>query len=112
MLEPLVKTEVAICETLTELKALKMINKLDFDALKTVLKVMEPVNLAVENPSRNDVTLMNAGAILEFIFIKVSNLNNDISTKLVKILKNRVQERLNKDVMNLLCSLKDPSITP
>jgi hypothetical protein len=112
MLEPLVKTEVAIRETLTEFKALEIIETLDFDALKTLLKAMEPVKLAVENLSREDATLMSADTILEFMFNKLSNLNNDISTKLMENLKCRVEERLNNDVMNLLRSLKDPSVAP
>ena len=64
MLELLVKTEVAIHETLTEFKASEIIETLDFDALKTLLKAMEPVKLAVENLSREDATLMSAGTIL------------------------------------------------
>jgi len=73
---------------------------------------MEPVKLAVENLSREDATLMSADTILEFMFNKLSNLNNDISTKLMENLKCRVEERLNNDVMNLLRSLKDPSVAP
>ena len=106
------KTEVAIRETLTEFKALEIIETLDFDALKTLLKAMEPVKLAVENLSREDATLMSADTILEFMFNMLSNLNNDIRTKLMENLKCRVEERLNNDVMNLLRSLKDPSVTP
>ncbi|KAL3859778.1 hypothetical protein ACJMK2_009972 [Sinanodonta woodiana] len=72
---------------------------------------MEPVNLAVENLSQDDAMLMSANTSLGFRFNKLSNLNNDISTKLMENLKCCVQEQLSKDVMNLLCSLKDPSVT-
>ncbi|KAL3884857.1 hypothetical protein ACJMK2_024958 [Sinanodonta woodiana] len=82
MLEPLVKTEVAIRGTLTEFKAMEMIEALDFDALKTLLKAMEPVKLAVENLSRDCVMLMSADTVVEFMFNKFSNLNNGISTML------------------------------
>ncbi|KAL3842795.1 hypothetical protein ACJMK2_020779 [Sinanodonta woodiana] len=110
MLKPVVKTEVSIRETQTEFKALGMIDILDIDALKTLLKEMEPVKLAVENLSRNDATLMIADTILEFVFNLLSNRNNDISTKLMENLKCCVEERSNKDVMNLLHSRKDPSV--
>ena len=46
------------------------------------------------------------------MFNKLSKLNNDISTKLVEHLKCRIEERLNKDVMNLLHSLKGPFVAP
>ena len=39
-------------------------------------------NTAVENLSREDSTLMSADTILEFMLNKLSNFNNDISTKL------------------------------
>ncbi|KAL3882513.1 hypothetical protein ACJMK2_028849 [Sinanodonta woodiana] len=101
MLEPIVKPEVSISEPLIEFKGLEMIETLYFDALKTLLKAMEPVKLVLENLNRDDAILMSANTTLEFMFNKLSNLNNDISTKLMEILKCRVQERLNKDVMNL-----------
>ncbi|KAL3866554.1 hypothetical protein ACJMK2_043844 [Sinanodonta woodiana] len=71
-----------------------MIETLYFDALKTLLKAMEPVNLAVENLSQDDAMLMSASTIAEFLFNKLSNLNNDISTKLLENLKCRVEEQL------------------
>ncbi|KAL3875739.1 hypothetical protein ACJMK2_033660 [Sinanodonta woodiana] len=87
-----------------------MVETLDSDALKTLLKVMEPVKLAVENLSRGDAMLTNANTSLEFMFNKLANETNDISTELMGNLKCRLEERLNKDVMNLLRSLKDPSV--
>ncbi|KAL3865016.1 hypothetical protein ACJMK2_006649 [Sinanodonta woodiana] len=54
-----------------------------FDALKTLLKAMEPVKLVFKNLSRDDATYMIADTILEFMFKKLSNLKNDISIKLM-----------------------------
>lgn len=87
-----------------------MMETLDPDALKTLLKAMEPVILAVLR-SREDATLMSADKILDFMFNKHSKLNNDINTKLMENLKCGVEERLNEDVMNLLRSLKDPFVS-
>ncbi|KAL3843021.1 hypothetical protein ACJMK2_020979 [Sinanodonta woodiana] len=80
-----------------------MIETLDFDALKTLLKEMEPVKLAVDNPSRDGVMLMSSERILEFMFNKLSNRNDDLSTKLIENLKCCVEERLNKEVMRFIC---------
>ena len=53
-------------------------------ALKEPIGCVEPrlKNTAVENLSREDSTLMSADTILEFMLNKLSNFNNDISTKL------------------------------
>ncbi|KAL3861689.1 hypothetical protein ACJMK2_007713 [Sinanodonta woodiana] len=50
---------------------------------------------------------LSANTSLEVMFNKISNLNNDISTKLMENVKCCVEERLNKDVMSLLRSLND-----
>ncbi|KAL3853627.1 hypothetical protein ACJMK2_017158 [Sinanodonta woodiana] len=86
-----------------------MIETLDSDALITLLKAMEPLKLAVDN--RDDAMLMIAYIILEFMMNKHSNLKSVISTKLIENLKCRVEERFN-NVLNLLRSLKDPSVAP
>lgn len=113
MLEPLIKTETAIRETLLEFKAdLDLVDNVDFDALKDLLDAMKPVKLAVENLSREDSTLMSADTILEFMFEKLSLMNSEISKKLMDNLKIRIDERWNADVMNLLRSLKNSTITP
>lgn len=113
MLEPLIKTETAIRETLLEFKAdLSLVDNVDFDALKDLLDAMKPVKLAVENLSREDSTLMSADTILEFMFEKLSLMNSEISKKLMDNLKIRIDERWNADVMNLLRSLKNSTITP
>ena len=112
MIQPLLKTENAIRETLQEFNALQMIEAIDFSALKILVKAMEPVKLAVENLSREDATLVSAERILQFMFTKLSDLNSDISNQLITNLKIRVNERMNKDVMKLLQSLKDCSVPP
>lgn len=112
MIEPLVKTETAIRETLREFNSLNVIEALDFSALKILVKAMEPVKLAVANLSREDATLVSAETILQFMFKKLSEINSEISDKLIQNLKIRVNDRMNEDVMKLLRSLKDPTVTP
>ena len=94
----MLQREVAIRETLTDFKALETTVKLDFDALKTLLKAMEPIKLAVENLCQEDAKLMSADTILGFTLKKLSNLNDNISTTLIANLKYFVEERLNNDV--------------
>lgn len=113
MLEPLIKTQSAIRETLLEFNANSdLIDNINFDALKDLLDAMKPIKLAVENLSREDSTLMSADTILKFMFEKLSFIKSDISKKLMENLKIRIDERLNTDVMDLLRSLKSPEIPP
>ena len=46
------------------------------------------------------------------MFKKLSMINSEISQDLHDNLKQRIDERINKEVMNLLKSLKDPSVAP
>lgn len=46
------------------------------------------------------------------MFEKISAVNSDISKKLENNLKTRVDERMNRQIMELLRSLKDPAIVP
>ena len=109
----MIKTETAIREILLEFRAdLSLANNVDFDALKDLLEAMKPIKLAIENLTREDPTLLSADMILEFMFEKLSLVNNEIRKKLVDNLRIRVNERLNTDVMNLLRCLKNSTITP
>ena len=112
MLDSIIKTEMAIRETLFEFNATHILDSIDFIALRNLYDAMEPIKLAVQRLSQEDATLASAEIILEFMFKKLSMINSKISEELYNNLKIRTDERLNKDVMNLLKSLKDPSNTP
>jgi hypothetical protein len=112
MIEPILKTKIALFETFSELNALEMINNLDFNGLKTLLQAMAPIKLAVEVLSRQDSTLLTANSVIEFAYKKLTDLNSDISNELLINLKKRIDERWNRDVTNLLKSLRDPSNVP
>ncbi|KAG5673183.1 hypothetical protein PVAND_003250 [Polypedilum vanderplanki] len=112
MLESIIKSEQAIRETLNDFNANNLLDSVDFAALHNLYNAMEPIKLAVERLSQEDATLGSADIILEFMFKKLLTINSEISKELHDNLKKRIDERLNKDVMNLLKSLKDPSVPP
>lgn len=112
MLRPLIKTEGAIRETLKEFNESHLIENVSFEAIKNLLETVEPVELAVVNLSREDSTLLSAETILNFMFDKLSKIDNDIAREMFENLKRRVDERMNTDVMNLLKCLTDPSNVP
>ena len=79
MLDSIIKSELAIRETLTEFNATYQLDSVDFDALNNLLCAMEPIKLAVERLSQDDATLVSADVILEFMFKKLSMINSEIS---------------------------------
>ena len=112
MLDSLIQTEKPLRETLLEFEAEEYINCVDFEALKVLKNVLEPVELAVKNLSKEDATLLSADVIIKFMLQKLSDIDNEISRTLHDNIKRRIDERINNDVMNLLPSLKVPSISP
>ncbi|KAL3885711.1 hypothetical protein ACJMK2_025757 [Sinanodonta woodiana] len=111
MLDSLFQTEKPLREILLESEAEKYINCVDFEALKVLKNVLEPVELAVKNLSDDD-TLSSANVMIKFMLQKLLDIDHEISRTLHDNIKRRIGERINNDVMNLLPSLKDPSISP
>lgn len=112
MIEPLLNTKLALFETFVELNATEIINKLSFPGLEELLKALNPVKLAVEVLSKEDSSLLTADTVLEFTLKKLDELDTEISRNLSHNLRTRINERWNHEVMNLLKSLNDSSITP
>ena len=109
MLEPVVKYKVQIIDTCNGFKESEMANGLDFEAIENLLNGVVPVKLAVEALSRQDATLVIADKTIEFLYDKLQQQNNGISTSLLENLKVRISERMNENVKNLLRCLKNPN---
>jgi hypothetical protein len=112
MIDPLLKTKKCLFETFNELNAVEEINQLDIESLKALRDAMEPIKISVEALSREDSTLDTATTIIDFMLNKLVSYNTAVSNDLHVNLKKRIDERINKDVMNLIKSLKDPAILP
>ena len=101
MLDSLIQTEKPLRETLLEFEAEEYINCVDFEALKVLTNVLEPVELAVKNLSKEDATLLSADVIIKFMLQKLSDIDHEISRTLHDNIKGRIDERISNDVMNL-----------
>ena len=99
-------------QTFTELNAHDVINKLDFESLASLHAALEPAKLAVEFFSRENGTLLTADTVLEFMVAKLFAMNTEITSLLHSNLKKCIDERINKNIMQLLRCLKDPSVVP
>ena len=69
--EPLLKTKKCLFQTFTELNALDVINKLDFESLALLHAALEPAKLAVEFLSSVGETLLTADTVFEFMLAKL-----------------------------------------
>lgn len=112
MIDSLIKTKNCLFETFADLNKLEIINKLDFAALLSLQEAMEPIKLAVEVLSREDSTLVSADTVIEFMLQKLENVAGTIGTELYENLKKRINERMNKNVMDLIRCLKDSTNIP
>ncbi len=112
MLSPIIKIENEIRASLEELNKTELVDQINFEELKNLQMVLEPVKLAVENLSRENVTLINSETILNFMLEKLDNLESEIGERLAGNLRKRIDERNNPILMELLQSLKDPKFPP
>ncbi|KAG5671612.1 hypothetical protein PVAND_001805 [Polypedilum vanderplanki] len=112
LLQPIIETKDILIETFNELNANEMIENLNFEALSVLFAAMVPVKLAVEALSNENATLLTADTVIEFMYRKLSEMENTISKELLDNLKKRINERWNHDLMNLLKCLKDPTSVP
>ncbi|KAL3859460.1 hypothetical protein ACJMK2_009680 [Sinanodonta woodiana] len=78
MLDSLVQTEKPLRETLLESEAEEYINCVDFETLKVLKTVLEPVELAVKKLSKEDATLLSADVTIKFMLPKLSDINHEI----------------------------------
>ena len=69
MITPLLKTNDCFFETFTELNALDIIIKLDFNGLTALQTVMDPIKLAVQVLSREDANLSTTDSVI-FMLLK------------------------------------------
>ena len=58
------KTKDALFETLEEFKEVDKVNPLNFDSLESLLRALEPVELAVKVSSKKDATLLTVMTLL------------------------------------------------
>ncbi|KAL3859295.1 hypothetical protein ACJMK2_009520, partial [Sinanodonta woodiana] len=90
-------------ETLLEFEAEENINCVDFEALKVLKNVLEPVDLAVKNLSKEDATLLSADVIIKFMLQKLSDIDHEISRTLHDNIKRHIDDLASR----LFCVVDD-----
>ena len=70
---------------------------------------LEPMKLAVEALCRKDATLLIAEGIFQFFFLELKKRKSSLAKDLLCALKNRLQQRRQHDVVNLMRYLQNPN---
>lgn len=112
MLEKLIKVRVPIQNTLVEINALYLLSGIDFNKLSNLMNVIKPLTLAVETLGRQDANLLMAKGAINFLYKKLDECNDDISTTLKSNIERRMKERENANIIDTLSCLTNNSIKP
>jgi hypothetical protein len=107
MISQFLRLREYITSALKELNSLNLLNDVDFSLLEDLKNALIPVKLSVEAISRTDATLHSADLAINFMMMKLKDLNSKISLELLNNLKIRIGERTNPEVKNLLKFLKN-----
>ena len=67
------------------------------------------MKLAVEGLCRKNATLLTAEEIFQFIFLELKKMKSSIAKDLLCAFKNRLQQRRQYDVVNLMRYLQNPN---
>ena len=73
----------------------------NINVLKEISEVLEPIELAVKELSKNDSNLLKADGVLIFLLNKLQQANTNLAKEMMEALKIRINERRNKDIISL-----------
>ena len=73
----------------------------NINVLNEISEVLEPIETAVKELSKNDSNLFKAEGVLIFLLNKLQQANTNLAKEMMKALKIRINERRNKDIISL-----------
>lgn len=78
--------------------------------IENLLKILKPLEIAVKELSKEDANLLTSEGVYKFMFDSLRAINTELSTEMIEILKNRMNERRNQNLMTLLIYLTTGTI--
>ena len=85
------------------------ISTTEFSFLNELKCSLEPIKLAVETLCCKDATLLTAEGVFQFLFVELEKRKSSLAEDLLCAVKNRVQQRRQHEVVNLLRYLQNPN---
>ncbi len=101
-----IKLKNPVTKALDELGQQKL-NVANLIMIEIILKVLQPVELAIKELSKSDCNLLKAERTCIFLLSKLQKENSDLAKEMFEALKIRLNERRNKDVVSLLLFLQN-----
>ena len=109
MIERFILLKKCISKALLDLSIEHNISAAEFLFLNELKCALEPMKLAVEALCRKDATLLTAEGIFQFFFLELKKTKSSLAKDLLCALKNRLQQRRQHDVVNLMRYLQNPN---
>jgi hypothetical protein len=97
---------------LLELNSSSLLDSIDFKELSELSKILLPIKLTVEALSRKDATLHSAQIAVEFMMQKIAESRSAIANEFKSNMEKRLNERTDRNLINLFWSLKEPGFVP
>ena len=91
-----------ISKDLLDLSIEHNISTAEFLFLNELKCALEPIKLAVDASCRKDATLLTAEEIFQFFFFELNKRKSSLAEDLLCSVKNRMQQRRQHDMVNLI----------
>ena len=108
MVERFICLKKCIMKALLDLSIEHGISTTEFSFLNELKCALEPIKLAVEALCRKDATFLTAEGVFQFLFVELKR-KSSLAEDLLCAVKNRVQQRRQHEVFNLLRYLQNPN---
>lgn len=108
MLERFLLLLPCIKEALEQLGSTKL-NLVNLELLKELVHALQPVRVAVEFLSSNNINLLETDVLLEELLVQLQSQKSSIGKKLFDSVSNRVNERRLPKIASIALYLNDPS---
>ena len=109
MVERFIYLKKCISKALLDLSIEHSISTTEFSFLNELKCALEPIKLAVKALCRKDATLLSAEGVFQFLFVELEKRKLSLAEDLLCAVKNRVQQRRQHEVVNLLRYLQNPN---
>jgi hypothetical protein len=112
MIESFLKLRKYIEKALLELNSSSLLDSIDFEELSELSKILFPIKLTVEALSRKEATMDSAQIAVEFMMKKIREFRSAIANEFKSNMEKRLDERTERNFINLFRSLKEPGFVP
>ena len=101
MLERILILKDCIKDSLDEFSSQNLFHNVDFELVSQLCNVLLPVKLTVEALCRSNANIIKVEGALSFLYKKLEQQNTEFARKMLSGIKIRMQQRQNKNLIDL-----------